>query len=250
VALLSGTYLKPHERFFIQNYHLYWTDRFPGRKGGTVVAVKKDIPHNHVVLPNLFSIEAKAVCMQTGNSEVLLSTVCKSPGHAWNGADIIALLIYTHKSLLAADPTAKYPFWNSVASSLSGAKILNLLHVNQFEISASQCLAHYSPAGSGDVLDVIVHKNVRLSEFIASDILDSGHLPVAFHLLDHVRTRNLSDPVETFTDSERFQSLASELFSPRFQINLREEASKAARNFTDSISSAYRISTRKLHSRT
>jgi hypothetical protein len=34
VTLLSETHLKPHERFFIPNYHIYRTDRFPGRKGG------------------------------------------------------------------------------------------------------------------------------------------------------------------------------------------------------------------------
>jgi hypothetical protein len=33
VALLSETHLKPHERFYILNYHFYWTDCFPGRKG-------------------------------------------------------------------------------------------------------------------------------------------------------------------------------------------------------------------------
>jgi hypothetical protein len=44
VALLSETHLKPHERFFIPNYHFYRTDRFPGRKGGTAVAVKKVSP--------------------------------------------------------------------------------------------------------------------------------------------------------------------------------------------------------------
>jgi hypothetical protein len=42
--LLSETHLKPHERFFTPNYHFYWTDRFPGRKGRTVVAVKKAFP--------------------------------------------------------------------------------------------------------------------------------------------------------------------------------------------------------------
>jgi hypothetical protein len=88
------------------------------------------------------------------------------------------------------------------------------------------CVAHYSRAGSGDVLDIVVHKNVRLSEIIVSDILDSGHLPVAFHLLDHVRTR-----IDTLTDWERFQSLASEIISPRIQIKSREEANKAARDF-------------------
>jgi hypothetical protein len=55
-------------------------------------------------------------------------------------------------------------------------------------------------SGNGDVLDIVVHKNVRLSEVSVSDILDSDHLPVIFHLLDHIRTRNLSDPVDNFTD--------------------------------------------------
>jgi hypothetical protein len=69
----------------------------------------------------------------------------------------------------------------------------------------------HSPVGNGDVLNTVVHKNVRLSEIIASDMLDSDHLPIIFHLLHHIRTRNLSDPVEKFTDWEKFQSLASEL---------------------------------------
>jgi hypothetical protein len=48
VALFSETHLKPHERFCIPNYQVYRTDRFPGIKGGTAVAVKKGIPHSHV----------------------------------------------------------------------------------------------------------------------------------------------------------------------------------------------------------
>jgi hypothetical protein len=39
VVLLSGTHLKPHVRFFIQNYHFYRTD----------VPREKGIPHNHMV---------------------------------------------------------------------------------------------------------------------------------------------------------------------------------------------------------
>jgi hypothetical protein len=58
VALLSETHLKPHERFYIPTYHLNRTDRFPGRKGGTAVAVRKGSPHNHVDLPPLVSVEA------------------------------------------------------------------------------------------------------------------------------------------------------------------------------------------------
>jgi hypothetical protein len=62
VALLSETHLKPHQRFFVPFYYSYGTDCFPGRKGGTAVAVRKDIPHNRVDLPPLVSIEATVVC--------------------------------------------------------------------------------------------------------------------------------------------------------------------------------------------
>jgi hypothetical protein len=65
--------------------------------------------------------------------------------------------------------------------------------------------------GNGDVLDIVVHKNMRLSNVIVSDILDSDHLPIIFHILDHVRTKIVSAPLEKFTDWERFQSLASNL---------------------------------------
>jgi hypothetical protein len=33
VSLRAEPHLKPHERFFIPNYHFYRTDNFPGRKG-------------------------------------------------------------------------------------------------------------------------------------------------------------------------------------------------------------------------
>jgi hypothetical protein len=51
--------------------------------------------------------------------------------------------------------------------------------------------------GKCDVLVIVVHKNVRLSEVIVSDILDSDHLPVNIHLLDYVYK---------FTDWELFQA--------------------------------------------
>jgi hypothetical protein len=64
VALFSETYLKPHERLFVQNYHFYRNDRLPGRKGRTAVAVRKGILQNHVDLPPLVSVEATGTAYQ------------------------------------------------------------------------------------------------------------------------------------------------------------------------------------------
>jgi hypothetical protein len=121
-----------------------------------------------------------------------------------------------------------------------------LFDLSEFEISAPQCPTHFSPAGNGDMLDIVVHQNVRMSDVIVSDILHSDHLPIIFHTLCHVKIRNLSEPIEKFTDWDRFQRLASELISPRIQVNTGVEADKAARDFTASVASAYRLSTSKV----
>jgi hypothetical protein len=85
-----------------------------------------------------------------------------------------------------------------------------------------------------------------VSDVIVSYILHSDHLLIIFHILDPVKIRNLSDLVEKFTDWERFQSLASGLISPKIEITSEVEADKPVRNFTASISSAYRFSTSKI----
>jgi hypothetical protein len=73
VALFSETHLKPYEKFYIPNYHFYRTDRHPGRKGGTAVAVRKGIPHKHVDLPSFVSVEATGVCIPIGNRNSAIS---------------------------------------------------------------------------------------------------------------------------------------------------------------------------------
>jgi hypothetical protein len=72
--------------------------------------VRIGIPHNHVALSLLVSIQATGVRIPIGNNEVLLAALCKSPGHAWNDADITELLNFRHKSLLAGDLNAKHSF--------------------------------------------------------------------------------------------------------------------------------------------
>jgi hypothetical protein len=224
VAVFSETHLKPQERFYIRNYHFYRNDRHPGRKGGTAVAVRRGIPHMPADLPPLLSVEATGVCIPIGKREVLLAAVYRCPERIWTDADITELLSFRDKWILAGD---------------LNSKLLQLFHISEFEISAPQCPTHYSHEGNGDVLNIVVHKNIRLSDVSVSDILDSDHLPILFHILDHVRTNKISD-------WERFQSLASNLISPRTEIKSGVEADKAARDFTASVASAYRLSASKI----
>jgi hypothetical protein len=83
---------KPQEGFFIPNYHLYRTGRFPRRKDETTFAVSKGIPYNHVYLSPFLSIKATRVSIQIGNSEIL-----------WKDAQANELLCFRRKSLLVGD---------------------------------------------------------------------------------------------------------------------------------------------------
>jgi hypothetical protein len=80
---------------------------------------------------------------------------------------------------LAGDLNAKHPFWNGPVSNLSGEKLLQLFHVNDFEISAPQNPTHYFPARNSDLLDVVVHQNIRYSHVIVSDIMASRSLTIS-----------------------------------------------------------------------
>jgi hypothetical protein len=64
---------------------------------------------------------------------------------------------------LAGDLNAKHPSSNSAVSNPSGQKLLLLFDTSDSEISAPQCPTHYSPVGNGDVLDIVAHKNIRIS---------------------------------------------------------------------------------------
>jgi hypothetical protein len=84
-----------------------------------------------------------------------------------------------------------------------------------------------------------------VSDVTVSDILDSDHLSIIFHILDHITNMNFSEPVEKFTVRELSQILSSDLISSTIEINSGEEADKVARDFTTSIASVHRLSASK-----
>jgi hypothetical protein len=85
-----------------------------------------------------------------------------------------------------------------------------------------------------------------LSDVTVSDVLDSDHLSILFHILDHVSARDILAPVEIHTDWKRFRSLAADLISLRIQIDIADEAERAAYKFATSTASTYRLSTHKI----
>jgi hypothetical protein len=95
---------------------------------------------------------------------MFLAAVCKSPQRLWCDTDIKELLGFRNKPILAANLNAKHPVWKSKISKPSGLKLLELFANSNFEISAPQCCTRYTTDSRGDVLDIVAHQNVRITE--------------------------------------------------------------------------------------
>jgi predicted FMN-binding regulatory protein PaiB len=70
------------------------------------------------------------------------------------------LLSFRSNSLLEGHLNAKNPVWNSQVSNPSGEKLLELFDNSDFQISAPHYPTHYASQGTGDMLDIVLHKNV------------------------------------------------------------------------------------------
>jgi hypothetical protein len=146
----------------------------------------------------LISIEATGVCIPVSNTEILLAAVYRSPVKDWCDTDTNELLSLINKTVLAGDLNAKHPVWNSLSSNRSVARLLKLQDNSDFQISVPRYPTHYTPPGKTNVLDIVVHRNVWISDVNVLEILDSHHLPILFHML--VSTRDILAPVEIYTD--------------------------------------------------
>jgi endonuclease/exonuclease/phosphatase (EEP) superfamily protein YafD len=132
----------------------------------------------------------------------LLAAVYKSPSRDWSDTDTEELLSLRNKAVLAGDLNGKHPARNSQIANIT--RLLNLQDISDFQISAPRHPTHYTPAGNGDMLDVVLHRNVCISDINVLEILDSDHLLILFHMLDHISTRDNSARIEIHTDWEQF----------------------------------------------
>jgi hypothetical protein len=77
---------------------------------------------------------------------------------------------------VADDLNFNIPDCNIQISDLSDEILLALFPKNDIQISAPQRSTHYNLQENGKVLDMVLHKNILLSDVIFSAILVSNHL--------------------------------------------------------------------------
>jgi len=73
-------------------------------------------------------------------------------------------------------------------------------------ISEPQYPTHYTPQGNGNVIGIKVHRSVLLSDVTVSDVLDSDHILIFFHILNHVSARDISTLLKPTQNGSGFEA--------------------------------------------
>lgn len=93
--------------------------------GRTTIAIKS-IPHTYVNQLPFSSVEAKGVCILTGNSGMVFIGIFKSLQKVCSDTDITELLGTKNKTILADDLNSEHPVWNINVSNTSCLQLLGV----------------------------------------------------------------------------------------------------------------------------
>jgi hypothetical protein len=76
------------------------------------------------------------------------------------------------KTILTGELNTEHPGWICKISNPSGLNLPDLFITCNFEIPVPQHPTHFVPDGRGDILDIVVHEDIRLSKVKFLGILD------------------------------------------------------------------------------
>lgn len=252
ICLLNETHLKPFQTFKIQNYLIYRNDREPGRGGGTAIVIKQGIPHKRLHLPPLLSLEASGVVVPINNVETLFAAVYKPPDRLLAVHDITELSTLTNKCILAGDLNAKHTAWHSRRINRAGDELYRYHLNNVININAPTVPTHHwMGRGMGDVLDIVIYKNINISaDITVLQELSSDHLPIHFQLLEGANCFSSPQYLIKNTNWEDYKVLLGELTNPKLNINSKTDIETAISDLVAAINTAYLINTdvQKSHS--
>lgn len=190
VILLNETHLSTNRHFKLPNYFSYYTNKPQTTNkppaGGTAILVHRRIIHHQIKI-DTHSLTNTTVHINSGNTELRLSAVYKSPKTILQTADIHLLLATLTNTIIAGDLNAKHTAWNSRVINTSGRLLADYLVTTiDTTVAAPTSPTHYpiNPNHRPDVLDITIMKTGRIPYHLEnlSSELSSDHSPLILDL--------------------------------------------------------------------
>ena len=247
VLLLQETWLKPGNQFSLKHYHIYRDDRQPqvGVKGGTAIAVRKNIPHTRIPTPPLHSLEATTIEIGTPTGPLTITSAYKRPKVPLNTADLDSLLSPSSKTIIAGDLNCKHRSWGCKTQNTCGSTLeLYLQNSSSIEIYPPSNPTHLINGLPHDILDIVLHTN-QIALTVPKPLfeLTSDHLPIIFSSRIDAFAQNNTFSQTPSTNWLSYTARLSRKIKPNIPLNTPEQIDQAISHFTHQITNSYKIHT-------
>lgn len=197
VLLLSETHLKPSLQLKFRNYNVIRNDR-PGRNGGgTAMLIKKNISYEELPTTQNVNLEITGAKITTAEGPINVYSAYLPPSSKAEFNEIQPLVHPTRPTIIAGDFNAKHTDWNSKTINDIGRNLKTIAEELDLHIYGPDQDTHiHSPTNATDVLDIIIHKNLKWN-FTAQvhTELSSDHLPIITEI--HARTEDKNEEIRT-----------------------------------------------------
>lgn len=186
IAFISESWLQDQDKFFISNYNVYRADRI---RGGALLLIRSDIPHNSVIRTQLDYAEAVTVNVVFNSSCIYLTALYISPAASRTQFETFysKLLNFPGQHLIAGDFNCTHQAWNNRNNSHKGIDLLRLCNFHKFSILRPNSPTHIAYHGGISTIDFALNRSsLSVSNLVTLNELSSDHLPVCFSIISNV----------------------------------------------------------------
>ncbi|GFS88756.1 nucleic-acid-binding protein from transposon X-element [Trichonephila clavipes] len=182
-ALVDETHLRPSHNININNYKCYRNDRqTAGRpSGGTLILIKKSLPHYNTPIPQLFHVEATTVTINPPNFDPLSITSIYVPPPSDKllfTLDLETIMQVNSHCVIFGDFNATHKYWNCSRNSTRGTQLKNFCDQVNLEIIYPDSPTRYG-YNTSNTLDIALVNDFNFPYDISSLAeLSSDHNPV------------------------------------------------------------------------
>ncbi|GFU51515.1 probable RNA-directed DNA polymerase from transposon X-element [Trichonephila clavipes] len=183
VILIQETHLRPVHKFSVANYKCHRNERVTDgpASGGTLILIKKSIPHFNTPTPQLYYIEATTVTINPSNFDPVSITSIYVPHYSDKHLftlDIETIMHINSHCVIFGDFKATHNTWNCSHNSTRGTQLKIFCDPANFEIIYPATLTRYGYS-TQNTLDIAIVNNFNFPYSIDSlPELSSDHKPV------------------------------------------------------------------------
>ena len=177
IACITETHLKNSDKFKINGFNVYRTDRNSTHSsGGVAILIKNNIQHHQSTIPDMINLEAIAITVSTDGHDIKIIAAYNPPNKKIQSQDI-SELFKDKPTILLGDLNSKHQTWGCLKTNQNGNKLLKITSEQRIIISPPPSPTFQLPGRQPDILDIALNYNLPINvHHQVLNELDSDHV--------------------------------------------------------------------------